>query len=61
MTGLSTQYDIELVWESAGPPPGGDLNVLSAVQSQLGLRVETMPVPVEFIVVDRANRVPIPN
>jgi len=54
------------------PPPPGETtanvadtevapDLLSAVQSQLGLKLEAKKAPVEFIVIDRAERTPAPN
>ena len=54
------------------PPPPGEItpnaaetetapDLLSAVQSQLGLKLEAKKAPVEFIVIDRAEKTPLVN
>jgi uncharacterized protein (TIGR03435 family) len=53
------------------PPPGGDTpnvaeaetppDLLSVVQSQLGLKLEAKREPVEVIVIDRVERTPVAN
>ncbi len=54
------------------PPPPGETtanvadtevapDLLNAVQSQLGLKLEAKKAPVEFIVIDRAERTPVAN
>lgn len=62
-TGLKGFYDINLEWapEDAAPdgPPLPD--VFTAVREQLGLRLEAKKTPVDAIVVDRADKVPIAN
>jgi uncharacterized protein (TIGR03435 family) len=67
MTGLQGTYDLNLEWtpESAvgEPSSGGDSgpSLFAAVEQQLGLKLEVRKGPVEIIVVDRADRVPIQN
>jgi bla regulator protein BlaR1 len=68
-TGLAGKYDFELKWtpdpgQSAdgpfGPlPPPPDPNgpsIFTAVQEQLGLRLESQKGPVEILVIDRAEK-----
>jgi len=71
-TGLAGRYDFGLLWRpevplggignNAPPPgdPGGDKDALqdiyTAIQQQLGLRLEATKTPTEVIVVDRLER-----
>jgi uncharacterized protein (TIGR03435 family) len=69
-TGLSGRYDISFYWTremlAAGPggepPPGEPGPTLEqAIQDQLGLRLVSDKGPVEFIVVDRLEKLPSEN
>jgi uncharacterized protein (TIGR03435 family) len=64
-TGLKGSYDFELTVErDSGPPPGPDIRepaprldpLISSLQEQLGLKLESKKAPVEFIVIDRTER-----
>jgi uncharacterized protein (TIGR03435 family) len=59
-TGLAGHYDIALNWipEYAGPPASdsNSVNVFTAVQEQLGLRLEPQKAPVEILVIDHAEK-----
>jgi uncharacterized protein (TIGR03435 family) len=70
-TGLTGIYDFELTWTpevsptapSAAPPPGLDPDgptLFTAVQEQLGLKLEATTGPVEVLVIDSADR-PTPD
>jgi uncharacterized protein (TIGR03435 family) len=70
-TGLTGIYDIELTWTPEVPPaapngapsPGFDPNgptLFTAVQEQLGLKLEPTTGPVEVLVIDSADR-PTPD
>lgn len=68
-TGLTGRFDFELTWKSAalrGAAPDGAAtaldgpSVFTAVQEQLGLRLEPARGPVDFLVVDSAER-PTPD
>ena len=70
-TGLTGKYDFVLEWtpdvgaepalkasgmaSRAGPAPGGP-TIFTALQEQLGLRLESQKGPVENIVIDRAEK-----
>jgi uncharacterized protein (TIGR03435 family) len=63
-TGLKGDYDIDLRWtpdegtpEDATPHP----DIFTAIQQQLGLRLEVSKEPLEVLVVDRAVKVPVEN
>jgi len=74
MTGLRGAYQIKLDWVReprtavevkgdvplpADGPPG--TNIPTALQDQLGLRLEARKAPIEILVVDHAERVPTEN
>jgi uncharacterized protein (TIGR03435 family) len=72
-TGLAGTYDFSLQWDDApvkeGGVPGLDVpgtpgvdhgSIFTAIQDQLGLRLEPERAPIEVIVVDRIDR-PSPN
>ena len=56
-TGLKGTFDIVLDWspDSAGQGATGP-SIFTAVQEQLGLKLEPKKEPVEFLVVDHAER-----
>jgi uncharacterized protein (TIGR03435 family) len=58
-TGLTDYYDLTLNWapanvpsDSANPQP----SIFTAVQDQLGLKLEPSKGPVDFLIIDRAER-----
>jgi len=69
MTGLSGKFDFHLefapqppgVLEAAPPADDAAPNLVTAVQQQLGLRLNSSKVGVEVLVIDRADRVPTEN
>jgi uncharacterized protein (TIGR03435 family) len=64
-TGIAGDYDIKV--EYAGNGAGGGMgdsslpSIFTALQEQLGLRLEAQTVPVEMLVVDKVERVPVEN
>jgi uncharacterized protein (TIGR03435 family) len=68
-TGLTGKYDFAMNWvpedrravttPETADPAGPSLN--SAVEEQLGLRLTRRKGPLEFIVIDRAERKPAEN
>lgn len=69
-TGLAGKYDISLYWVTdalpAGPtaePPPVDAGptLQQAIQDQLGLRLDAKKGPVDFLVVDHAEKLPTEN
>ena len=64
MTGIKGYYDIDLEWSPEPPPgaepaPGDPLN--TAIQKQLGLKLETRKGPLDCLVIDRATETPLAN
>jgi uncharacterized protein (TIGR03435 family) len=64
-TGLSGAYDIDIAWTpdepNGAPPETPGPSIFTAIQDQLGLRLESHKSPIEVMVIDRADRVPIAN
>ncbi len=70
-TGLTDKYDIAMCWapedtrDAAGPgtpaAPDSGPTLQQALQDQLGLRLESKRGPVEFIVVEHAEKLPTEN
>ncbi len=60
-TGLKARYDFELSWsfESLDDPDSPTL--FTALQSQLGLKLESKKGPVEILVIDHSEKVPTGN
>jgi uncharacterized protein (TIGR03435 family) len=56
-SGLTGAFDITLTWsqEGGGNPPDDGPSLFTAVQEQLGLRLDPQRGPVEVLVVDRAE------
>ena len=64
-SGLSGGFDFDLQFEAGATGPTGPTvdaasNVITALQEQLGLRLESTRAPVEFVVVDRIEQ-PTPD
>jgi uncharacterized protein (TIGR03435 family) len=71
-TGLAGDYDYSLEFRPEGPnalpaapqgaPDAADApDIFTAVQEQLGLKLESKKGPVEMLVVDRGEKVPTEN
>jgi uncharacterized protein (TIGR03435 family) len=54
-TGLSGRFDISVDWAS-GPDVDGGVPVFTAVQEQLGLRLESTTAPLDVVIIDRVER-----
>jgi uncharacterized protein (TIGR03435 family) len=59
LTGLKGIYDFTLDWEQNDTVPGPSL--FTAVQEQLGLKLEAKKVSIEALIVDHADRAPAAN
>jgi len=59
-TGLHGQYDFTLVWSPDDAADSSGPSMFTAVQDQLGLRLESKKAPVETIVIDHLGA-PSPN
>jgi len=60
-TGLKGIYEIDLKF---APEDGADSSlpsIFTAIQEQLGLRLESQKVPMQMLVIDRCQRVPMEN
>lgn len=70
-TGLAGSYKLKMEWTPDDQPAGrgdgasGDPtlgpSIFTALQEQLGLKLQTQKLPVEIIVVDHVDRVPVEN
>ncbi len=63
-TGLTGRYDFDLHWTPddtpADSPLAGGPSIFTAVEEQLGLKLESAKVPVDVLVIDSAQK-PTPN
>jgi uncharacterized protein (TIGR03435 family) len=62
-TGLKKRYDFTLKWKADDISPDVDSgpSIFTALQEQLGLRLDTKNVPTRILVIDRAQKEPLPN
>lgn len=65
MTGLKGEYDVQLEWTpdqgTAAVVGTGVPSLFAAVREQLGLKLEARKGPLDVVVVDHVERVPLPN
>src|SRR6185437_10838584 len=63
-TALTGRYDISLEWTPDNTPDtsplAGDLSIFTAVQEQLGLKLEPSTASLDILVIDSAQK-PTPN
>jgi uncharacterized protein (TIGR03435 family) len=55
-TGLKGDYDLELKWAPEGSAGDGGPTLFTALQEQIGLRLESRKMPVELLVIDHVER-----
>ncbi len=55
-TGLSGEYDLKMEWAPDPSAESADASLFTALQEQLGLRLESTKAPAEIIVVDGVER-----
>jgi len=60
-TGLTGSYDIKLSYTTPGFPNANLPDLFTAVQEQLGLKLESTKVSIDFLVIDHVDKVPTDN
>jgi uncharacterized protein (TIGR03435 family) len=62
-TGLTGRFDLTLDWSPIDKPAENAAapSIVSAIEEQLGLRLEARKMPLEVLIVDHADRVPAAN
>ena len=64
MTGLKGLFEVKLEWTPDNQPgvdADADPSIFTAVQEQLGLKLESRKGPLDVLVVDRADKAPMEN
>jgi uncharacterized protein (TIGR03435 family) len=62
MTGLEGDYSFQLEWDpSAGQREDAGVSIFTALQEQLGLRLESGDDEIEFLMIEKAEKIPISN
>ena len=60
-TGIQGNYDIQLTYARDGTTDSSRPSIFTAIQEQLGLKLESQKIPIEMLVIDRCDRVPTEN
>jgi uncharacterized protein (TIGR03435 family) len=60
-TGLTGNYDFTLSYAPANDPNSNLPDFFTALQEQLGLKLESQKVPVDFLVIDHIDKIPTEN
>jgi uncharacterized protein (TIGR03435 family) len=60
-TGLTGRYQINLEWAPGNDTNQNGLSLSEALDTQLGLRMERRREPLDVVVIEHAERVPIDN
>jgi uncharacterized protein (TIGR03435 family) len=56
-TGLTGKYDFKLKWTPEGDPDdAGGASIFTAIQEQLGLKLEPTKVPMDVVVIDNVEK-----
>lgn len=54
-------YEVDLHWTPEVPKQPADAELLRTIERKMGLKLEARKMPFEVLVIDHAERVPIPN
>ncbi len=60
-TGIEGTYEVDLKFAPEGSTDSSRPSIFTAVQEQLGLKLESQKVPLEMLVIDHCERVPTEN
>jgi uncharacterized protein (TIGR03435 family) len=60
-TGITGYFDITLSYAPANDPKSSLPDIFTAVQEQLGLKLEPLKVPVDSLVIDHVDKIPTEN
>ena len=60
-TGLTGSYDIRLDYAPPNDPNSALPSLFIAIEEQLGLRLQPAKLPIDFLVIDHADRIPTVN
>jgi uncharacterized protein (TIGR03435 family) len=60
-TGLPDSYDFQLDFAPDGMPAGTTADIFEALRTQLGLRLNERTSATDFLMIDRANKIPTDN
>jgi uncharacterized protein (TIGR03435 family) len=60
-TGIAGNFDIHLSYAPASNPDSSLPDLFTALQEQLGLKLESQKVPVEMLVIDHVEKIPTEN
>jgi uncharacterized protein (TIGR03435 family) len=55
-TGLNGTFNLKLEWTALNAKPDGGPSVFTALQEQLGLRLESRKMPIEVLIIDHAEK-----
>jgi uncharacterized protein (TIGR03435 family) len=54
-TGLADQFDVDLKWTPDLAPPDGGPSIFTAIEEQLGLKLESGKAPIDVLVIDHID------
>jgi uncharacterized protein (TIGR03435 family) len=54
-TGLAGLFDVDLKWTPDQAPPDGGPSIFTAIEEQLGLKLESGKAPIDVLVIDRID------